>query len=48
MVEVPVEWAHREGTRISPFRDGILMFVEMLRIRWNGLTGKYDRVATSA
>ena len=43
VVEVPVEWAHREGTRISPFRDGILMFVEMLRIRWNGFTGKYDR-----
>jgi dolichyl-phosphate beta-glucosyltransferase len=43
VVEVPVEWAHREGTRISPFRDGIRMFVEMLRIRWNGFTGKYDR-----
>ena len=43
VVEVPVEWAHREGTRISPLRDGTRMFVEMLRIRWNGFTGKYDR-----
>ena len=42
VVEVPVEWAHSEGTRISPLRDGIRMFVEMLKIRWNGLTGKYD------
>ncbi len=42
VVEVPVEWAHREGTRINPLRDGIRMFVEMLRIRWNGLTGRYD------
>jgi dolichyl-phosphate beta-glucosyltransferase len=43
VVEVPVEWAHSEGTRISPLRDGARMFVEMLKIRWNGLTGKYDR-----
>ncbi len=42
VAEVPVEWAHREGTRISPLRDGIKMFAEMLKIRWNGLTGKYD------
>jgi dolichyl-phosphate beta-glucosyltransferase len=42
VAEVPVEWAHSEGTRISPLRDGARMFVEMLKIRWNGITGKYD------
>jgi len=42
-VEVPVSWAHREGTRLSPFRDGIRMFGELLKIRWNSLTGKYKR-----
>ena len=42
-VEVPVSWAHREGTRLSPFRDGIGMFGELLRIRWNALAGKYKR-----
>jgi len=42
VVEVPVEWAHSEGTRISPLRDGTRMFLEVLKIRWNGLTGKYD------
>ena len=42
--EVPVAWAHVEGTRISPLRDGIRMFGEVLRIRWNALTGKYSRV----
>ena len=42
VVEVPVAWAHSEGTRISPVRDGTKMFVEMLRIRWNALTGKYS------
>jgi dolichyl-phosphate beta-glucosyltransferase len=45
VVEVPVSWAHDQGTRISPLRDGIMMFLEMLKIRWNGLTGKYDRKA---
>jgi dolichyl-phosphate beta-glucosyltransferase len=42
VAEVPVEWAHCEGTRINPLRDGIKMFVEMLRIRWYSINGKYD------
>jgi dolichyl-phosphate beta-glucosyltransferase len=42
VVEVPVAWAHSEGTRISPLRDGTKMFVEMLKIRWNSLAGKYS------
>jgi dolichyl-phosphate beta-glucosyltransferase len=42
VVEVPVKWAHRDGTRINPLRDGIRMFGEMLKIRWYSLTGKYD------
>lgn len=46
VAEVPVEWAHDEGTRISPLRDGSRMFEEMLRIRWNALTGKYDAAPT--
>jgi dolichyl-phosphate beta-glucosyltransferase len=45
--EVPVEWAHSEGTRINPLRDGIRMFVEMLKVRWYSLTGKYEAAPTS-
>lgn len=41
--EVPVAWAHREGTRINPLRDGIRMLGEMLQIRWNAISGKYSR-----
>ena len=41
VAEVPVAWAHSTGTRISPLRDGTRMVVEMLKIRWNALTGKY-------
>lgn len=43
--EVPVEWSHREGTRIKPVRDGVRMFVEVLRIRWNAIRGKYAQLA---
>ncbi|HKS73950.1 MAG TPA: dolichyl-phosphate beta-glucosyltransferase [Terriglobales bacterium] len=48
VVEVPVAWAHREGTRINPLRDGIRMLGEMLEIRWNALTGRYNHVAKDA
>jgi dolichyl-phosphate beta-glucosyltransferase len=39
--EVPVAWSHREGTRIHPLRDGIRMFIELLRVRWYALKGNY-------
>jgi len=39
--EVPVLWAHSEGTRLHPFRDGLRMFIEVLRIRWNSISGDY-------
>ena len=39
--EVPVAWAHVEGTRLNPLRDGIRMFGEVLKIRWYAITGKY-------
>jgi dolichyl-phosphate beta-glucosyltransferase len=42
IAEVPVAWAHVEGTRISPLRDGLRMFGEVLKIRWNAMTGKYS------
>jgi glycosyltransferase involved in cell wall biosynthesis len=41
VAEVPVLWAHSEGTRMHPFRDGMRMFVDVLHIRWNALTGAY-------
>jgi len=40
--EIPVAWGHSGGTRINPMIDGSRMVVEMLRIRWHDLTGKYD------
>jgi glycosyltransferase involved in cell wall biosynthesis len=40
--EVPVRWAHSEGTRINPLIDGARMFQEVARIRCYDLMGKYD------
>jgi dolichyl-phosphate beta-glucosyltransferase len=47
IAEVPVEWAHDDRSKINPVVDGFKMFVEMLRIRWADVTGKYDRGAPS-
>jgi dolichyl-phosphate beta-glucosyltransferase len=41
VVEVPVRWGHVGGTRINPLLDGSRMFQEILRIRWNSISGKY-------
>jgi len=41
IVEVPVYWAHSEGTRLHPLRDGMRMFAQLFQIRWNAITGKY-------
>jgi dolichyl-phosphate beta-glucosyltransferase len=46
--EIPVAWGHSGETRINPLVDGWAMFLEMLRIRWYDLTGKYDPGATIA
>ena len=39
--EIPVTWGHDERSRISYLRDGLQMMQEILRIRWNALTGVY-------
>lgn len=47
VVEVPVSWAHDERTRMSYLRDGMRMLQEIAQIRWNALTGRYNRPATA-
>lgn len=43
VVEIPVVWYYGENSRISPVRDTINMIREVLRIRYNGWTGRYDQ-----
>ena len=39
-VEVPVRWNDVAGTKVSMWR-GAAAFVDPLKVRWNGVTGKY-------
>ncbi len=39
--EVPVQWTFVKTTRLSPFRDSIKMALDLLKIRFNALRGKY-------
>jgi dolichyl-phosphate beta-glucosyltransferase len=45
VAEIPVVWAHDEGSRIRPVADGMMMMLEMLRIRWAALSGLYETSA---
>jgi glycosyltransferase involved in cell wall biosynthesis len=41
--EVPVTWGHDERSRLSYLKDGIKMLEELVYVRWNAMTGVYDR-----
>ncbi len=43
IVEVPINWYYKDNTRIHPIHDSIDMFVEVFKIRRNGLRGMYSR-----
>src|SRR5215469_12846991 len=45
--EVPVRWAHDPATKVHVVRDSILMFGDLLYLRWNSLIGRYPRAARS-
>jgi len=42
-VEIPVRWAHSPATRVHMLRDSVLMFLEVLQIRWNALARRYPK-----
>ena len=42
-VEVPVSWGHDHRSKINPVLDGSRMMWEMLCIRSNDLTGRYEQ-----
>jgi glycosyltransferase involved in cell wall biosynthesis len=39
--EVPIDWYFNADSKINVARDSLRMFVDLLRIRWNALAGKY-------
>jgi dolichyl-phosphate beta-glucosyltransferase len=40
-VEISVRWAHDPATKVHVLRDSVLMFTDLVRIRWNWLLGRY-------
>lgn len=41
IVEVPVDWHHKEGTKVNPIKDSIEGLHGLLMVRLNALRGKY-------
>ena len=41
--EIPVAWSHNDGSKVCFLRDGLEMFLDLARIRWNALVGKYGK-----
>jgi len=41
--EVPVAWAHDHRSKIHPVRDGLRMGMEVLKIRWIAILGRYRK-----
>jgi glycosyltransferase involved in cell wall biosynthesis len=42
-VEIPVRWGHSQATKVSMLRDSMQMFLDVFKIRWNSLLGRYPR-----
>ncbi len=41
IIELPVVWHNSADSRVHTLKDSLRMFRDLLRIRWNGLRGKY-------
>ena len=40
--ETPVRWSHAEGSKVRFLRDSSRMFLDLVRIRWYALMGRYS------
>jgi glycosyltransferase involved in cell wall biosynthesis len=41
IVEVPITWIYKAQSKVKPLRDLSTVILEILRIRWNALQGRY-------
>lgn len=41
VAEVPVDWHHKEGTKVDPIKDSLEGLRDLLMVRINALQGKY-------
>jgi glycosyltransferase involved in cell wall biosynthesis len=42
LLEVPVRWSHSEDSKVSYLRDSVDMFLDLIRIRLNDISGRYE------
>jgi glycosyltransferase involved in cell wall biosynthesis len=45
VLEMPIEWHHRQSSKVRPGADAILMLRDILLVRWNDLRGAYDELS---
>jgi dolichyl-phosphate beta-glucosyltransferase len=43
VIEIPIPWYYRAGSRVRIFRDSLRMLSDLFRIRYYSLRGFYDR-----
>jgi glycosyltransferase involved in cell wall biosynthesis len=41
VAEVPVDWHHKEGTKVDPIKDSLEGLRDLLKVRINAIQGKY-------
>lgn len=46
--EVAIDWYYRPNSRVSPLKDAVRMTLEVLAIRWKGMSGRYGRTGPRA
>ena len=42
VAEVPVDWHHKEGTKVNPLKDSWEGLRDLFKVRLNSLLGKYS------
>jgi glycosyltransferase involved in cell wall biosynthesis len=40
--DVPVDWHHKEGTKVNPIKDSYEGFRDLLKVKLNAVSGKYQ------
>lgn len=41
--EIPVRWNHSTESKVRVVPDALRMFLDLVQIRWNSITGKYEK-----
>ena len=47
IAEIGIDWHYRQGSKVRPVRDALVMTRDLLIIRWHNWRGRYNRGYTS-